>query len=271
GGDVSHPSPGSTLPSVAALVSSWDKSACKYAASVRVQRSRMEIIEDMEGMVLAALKLYYDKNNKLPRLIYYFRDGVSEGQFDSVFLAENAAIISACRQSPPYQLEKYIPDVAFVVCGKRHHTRFFPRDRGSSDSKGNCLPGLVVDSDSGFSHPHYVDFYLQSQKGIQGTSRPTHFTVLGPKRPPMNVLQPLTFALCHCYSRATKSVKIPAPVYYAHLACARAKFHYGEEVDYFDDISVSSDSPEWESKQLEFYQEHFHDVHPDLADTMYFV
>ncbi|KAJ7929263.1 Piwi domain-containing protein, partial [Mycena leptocephala] len=272
GADVSHPGPQSTLPSVAGLVSSWDMQACKYGAFVRLQRSRLEIIEDLEEMVLSALELFFRKQNSIPRIIYYFRDGVSEGQFDAVFDFEYSAIKNAINN---FKLKKYprLPEIAFIICSKRHHTRFFPRDHPSTDfgGKGNCWPGLVVDSGSRFSHPHYVDFYLQSQKGLQGTSRPTHFTILSDPRPPMDLLQSLTYTLCHCYSRATKSVKIPAPVYYADLVCSRAKFHYDDHVDYFDDISVNSDSPEYNSKQLKFYKEHFHPVHQNLRDTMYFV
>ncbi|KAJ7787534.1 Piwi domain-containing protein [Mycena leptocephala] len=241
--DVSHPGPQSTLPSVAGLVSSWDMQACKYGAFVRLQRSRLEIIEDLEEMVLSALELFFRKQNSIPRIIYYFRDGVSEGQFDAVFDFEYSAIKNAINN---FKLKKYprLPEIAFIICSKRHHTRFFPRDHPSTDfgGKGNCWPGLVVDSGSRFSHPHYVDFYLQSQKGLQGMTRP-----------PMDLLQSLTYTLCHCYSRATKSVKIPAP-----LVCSRAKFHY-------------DDTPEYNSKQLKFYKEHFHPVHQNLRDTMYFV
>ncbi len=35
----------------------------------------------------------------------------------------------------------------------------------------------------------------------------------------------MTYYLCHIYARCTKSVSIPAPVYYADLAAYRAKVH----------------------------------------------
>ncbi|KAJ6500471.1 Piwi domain-containing protein [Mycena sanguinolenta] len=272
GADVSHPSPQSTLPSVAGVVSSWDPRACQYGASVRLQRSRLEIIEDLEAMVLDALELFWRRNGckYVPERIYYFRDGVSEGQFEAVFGFENAAILNACRKFEHYPSDEHgrkrEPKVVFIICGKRHHTRFFPRDHASTDRAGNynAYAGLVVDR--GFSHPHYVDFYLQSQQGLQGTSRPTHFTILSENKPSINLMQAFTYALCHCYSRATKSVKIPAP-----LVCSRAKFHYDQDVDYFDDISVNSSDPGFSSKQLEYYVKHFHPVHANMRDTMYFV
>jgi Piwi domain len=50
GADVSHPAPGSLLPSVAALVASMDQHASRYVASIRVQASRVEMIEDLANM-----------------------------------------------------------------------------------------------------------------------------------------------------------------------------------------------------------------------------
>lgn len=51
GADVSHPGPGSYMPSVAALVSSYDPRASQYSATIRVQEARLEVIEDMQSMV----------------------------------------------------------------------------------------------------------------------------------------------------------------------------------------------------------------------------
>lgn len=54
GADVSHPAPGSMQPSIAALVSSHDSTACQYTASIRVQPPRTEMIEDLTNMVLVS-------------------------------------------------------------------------------------------------------------------------------------------------------------------------------------------------------------------------
>ncbi|KAJ7771738.1 Piwi domain-containing protein [Mycena metata] len=272
GGDVSHPAPGSTLPSVAALVSSTDPFACQYVASVNVQASRVEIIQDLEAMVEAAIQRFVDRNGVAPVRCVYFRDGVSEGQFTTVLEEERAAFARALKRFPSYA--KRLPSFAFIVCGKKHHIRFFPDPR-DADTKGNrnFPAGFIGDRDIG--HPMYNDFYLQSQKGLQGTSRPCHYTVLANGTNwTMDMIQQITFSLCHCYSRATKSVKIPAPVYYADLVCARAKFHYDGHVDFEDDISLSSDDPNYATKQYEYYREHFDQVHANFhnsAFSMYFV
>ncbi len=69
------------------------------------------------------------------------------------------------------------PPCTAIVSRKNHHTRFFPKRKEESVGKsGNVLPGLVVDRN--ILHVDDFDFYLVAHKGIQGTSRPVHYTVI---------------------------------------------------------------------------------------------
>jgi eukaryotic translation initiation factor 2C len=74
--------------------------------------------------------------------------------------------------------ETFQPKVTFIVVAKRHHVRFFPTNNNqfAAAKNGNFSSGLVVDRD--IVHPTYWDFYLQSQRPLMGTSRPSHYTVL---------------------------------------------------------------------------------------------
>jgi len=112
---------------------------------------------------------------------------------------------------------------------KRHHTRFFPIDTGrDGDITGNCPSGTVVDST--IVHPFEFDFYLQSHPNLQGTSRPMHYHVLLDENGfNADSLQTLTYNLCYAFARCTRAVSIVPPVYYAHLVCARARFHASGE------------------------------------------
>jgi Piwi domain len=150
----------------------------------------------------------------------FFRDGVSEGQFAHVVEAEIKAIRSACET-----LEKgYRPNITFIVVAKRHHARFFPSDRRDADRTGNCPAGTVVDTD--ITHPQFYDYYLLSHPGLQGTSRPTHYTILvDENRLSVDDIQALSYNLCHVYARCTRVVSIVPPVYYAHLVGRRARYH----------------------------------------------
>ena len=69
------------------------------------------------------------------------------------------------------------PQIVIIVVGKRHHTRFYPTDNKSMDSRtGNPMPGTVVDR--GVTSHYLWDFFLQAHKGLQGTARPAHYVVI---------------------------------------------------------------------------------------------
>ena len=66
-------------------------------------------------------------------------------------------------------MEKYVkirPKLTFIVVGKNHHIRFFPKDRAPGRD-GNAPAGLVVDT--GITTPGIFDFYLLSQAGRLGS------------------------------------------------------------------------------------------------------
>ncbi|XP_006458268.1 argonaute-like protein [Agaricus bisporus var. bisporus H97] len=268
GADVSHPGPGSQLPSIASVVASFDRNACQYAASISVQSSRVEVIENFSEMFLDVLNSFRGRNSgAVPKIIIVFRDGVSEGEFDNVARHEKEAMEGVFDQTYP---EGKRPKIVHMVVGKRHHVRFFPTNPGQADNRGNgnFKAGLVVDNE--IVHPRYCDFYLQSQPGLKGTSIPSHYTVIrNDLGMTMVELQELAYSLCHAYSRSTRSVKVPAPVYYADLVCRRAKFHYDASIN---DYSVSSASGyEDDDSQLNYYRQHFNPVNSSMKTQMYFV
>ncbi|KAG9307330.1 hypothetical protein G9A89_017158 [Geosiphon pyriformis] len=218
GADVTHPGLGDNSPSIAALVGSYDPKATKYATSIRFQASRMEIISPLQEMVQELLKIFFKETRRKPARILFYRDGVSEGQFEEVLKFEVEAIRKAC-----LALEaSYKPTITFIIVQKRHHARFFPLDRKDSDKSQNCLPGTIVEKV--ITHPFEYDFYLQSHPGLQGTSRPTHYHVVidENKFSPDN-LQSLTYNLCYLYARCPRAVSVVPPAYYAHLAAFRAR------------------------------------------------
>ncbi|PKB99050.1 Piwi-domain-containing protein [Rhizophagus irregularis] len=220
GADVTHPTATADdeSPSYAALCGSMNVKASRYAASLRVQTGGTEIIIDLENMVKESLKAFYQTCGLKPKKILFYRDGVSESQFMEVLECELTAIRAACRSLET----SYKPNITFVVVQKRHHTRLFPIHGG--DRTGNCIPGTVVDMD--ITHPFEFDFYLLSHAGLLGTSRPAHYRVLYDENGfDANRLQMLSYNLCYVYARCTRAVSLVPPVYYAHLAAARAKIH----------------------------------------------
>ncbi|CAG2171907.1 unnamed protein product, partial [Oppiella nova] len=152
--------------SVAACIGSIDADYSQYSGSIRAQErstkaQAVEMIMDFEGMIKELLDEYRKAQGALPNHIIYYRDGVSESQFQQVLDYELQKLRDAC-------LAKGItaPKLTFITVQKRHHTRFRPENpqRGMGP-KNNIPPGTVVDSH--VVHPTDFDFYLCSHVGIQ--------------------------------------------------------------------------------------------------------
>jgi len=264
GADVTHPPAGDrSKPSIAAVVGSMDAHPSRYAATVRVQQHRQEIIQDLASMVRELLIQFYKSTRFKPTRIIFYRDGVSEGQFQSVLQHELRAVREAC-----IKLEQgYQPGITFIVVQKRHHTRLFCSNESEQIGKsGNIPAGTTVDV--GITHPTEFDFYLCSHAGIQGTSRPSHYHVLwDDNRFTADELQTLTYQLCHTYVRCTRSVSIPAPAYYAHLVAFRARYHLVEkEHDSGEGSNQSGKSEERTPAAMNRAVA----VHPEAQKYMYF-
>lgn len=222
GADVTHPGIGeSDKPSIAAVVASMDVKLSRYAANVRVQGSRVEIIGELKAMVKEHLVNFRAANKVPPHRILFYRDGVGEGQFAQVTKHEIGAIRAACMELDP----AYKPTITFILVQKRHHTRLFPTNQNDADRSGNIPAGTVVDSQ--ITHPTMFDFWLCSHAGLQGTSRPTRYVVVHDDHKfSCDDLEVLTNNLCYTFARCTRSVSVATPAYYAHLVAFRARFHF---------------------------------------------
>ncbi|XP_028317063.1 protein argonaute-3 isoform X1 [Gouania willdenowi] len=264
GADVTHPPAGDgKKPSIVAVVGSMDAHPSRYCATVRVQRARQDVIQDLACMVRELLIQFYKSTRYKPTRIIFYRDGVSEGQFRQVLYCELLAIREAC-----LSLEvDYQPGITYAVVQKRHHTRLFCSDRTERVGRsGNIPAGTTVDTD--ISHPYEFDFFLCSHAGIQGTSRPSHYLVLWDDNGfSADDFQLLTYQLCHTYVRCTRSVSIPAPAYYAHLVAFRARYHLvDKDHDSAEGSHLSGQSNGRDPQTLARAVQ----IHHDALSTMYF-
>lgn len=147
-----------------------DAHPSRYCATVRVQRPRQEVIQDLASMVRELLIQFYKSTRYKPTRIIFYRDGVSEGQFRQVTLRRHMAKKKLIQvNSPEFQvdlqgfisfqvffllvvqvlyyellaireacisLEKdYQPGITYIVVQKRHHTRLFCADRNERVSE----------------------------------------------------------------------------------------------------------------------------------------
>lgn len=284
--DVTHPSPGSSshAPSVAGLVASTDRNFGQWPGSLRIQsKARQEMVSELTPMLIQALKNWtaIGKHASLPENILVYRDGVSEGQYQTVYDEEIPRLRQACAEKYPTDwTKKNLPRLTVIIVGKRHHTRFYPSQAKDMDRGGNCKPGTVVDR--GVTEEGIWDFYLQSHAVIQGTGRPAHYVVVldeifrdrvnklgkpGAKTQDSsaaNELERVTQALCYSYSRATKAVSICTPAYHADILCERARRYMA---DLFEGSSDDASSVAGGSDAAVAAVK----IHAKLENTMFYI
>ncbi|RAL67729.1 hypothetical protein DID88_008463 [Monilinia fructigena] len=277
--DVTHPSPGSKddSPSVAAMVSSNDKLLGQWSGICRLQKkARQEMVSDLNQK----LKIWIKKNKVAPENILIYRDGVSEGQYSISLTDELPLIRNACRKLyPANDTKKNLPRISIIICGKRHHTRFYPKDTNSADSKSNCPAGTIVDRS--VTESRNWDFFLQPHQCLMGTARPCHYFVIldevfksqkakPPHKTSADALEELTHNMCHLFGRATKAVSLCPPAYYADLLCTRMRAYLA---DYYDPQSGSTtpDPGAGPAPAASAINQDRVTVHRDIQDSMFWI
>lgn len=81
---------------------------------------QQEVIQELSSMVKELLIQFYKSTRFKPNRIILYRDGVSEGQFQTVLQHELTAMREAC-----IKLEAdYKPGITYIAVQKRHHTRY---------------------------------------------------------------------------------------------------------------------------------------------------
>ena len=215
GADVSHSSPGSTAPSMAAMTVSADIHGVRYIANCENNLDRNEIIAPGNiRTILEPMARWWCScvgQGRVPRWVMYFRDGVSTGQYQQVLQTEIPAIrklFSMINQNQEWQGK-----ITVVICSKRHHIRAFP-DRSACDRNGNPLPGTLIEKD--VTSPDHFDFFLYSHTALQGTSRPVNYHVIyDEKGVSSNLMCNMIYEHCYQYIRSTTSVSMctfPVPL-----------------------------------------------------------
>jgi eukaryotic translation initiation factor 2C len=170
----------------------------------------------------------------LPTSLLFYRDGVSESQFQACLDQEVPSIRNAYQNlgGNPNKLQ-----LTYVIVGKRHNTRFYaitkrdtytemvklnPKDEFKTQiTNGNLKPGLFVDNV--VTNPTPYNFFLQSHSAIKGTARSAHYHVLTDGMSLGRNLPNITMMLCCAFGRATKGVSYVAPAYIADRLCERGR------------------------------------------------
>jgi eukaryotic translation initiation factor 2C len=184
--------------------------------------------------------------------------------------------------------------LTIIICGKRHHVRNWPSD-ALADKNGNTRPGTVVDQGitavyvlfaipsptriQRVFHSFDFDFYLQAHAGLQGHVKPTHYTVVyDESRLGADEVQQGINTASYLYARATRSVSLIPPAYYADLACERGRCYLNEFLVSEDKTTTTSkgksrgDKEEEEKKVFDNALKAWgNGIHPNLAGSMFYI
>ncbi|KAL9307897.1 Protein argonaute 3 [Arabidopsis thaliana] len=272
GADVNHPAAHDNMsPSIVAVVGTlnWPE-ANRYAARVKAQSHRKEEIQGFGETCWELIEAHSQAPEKRPNKIVIFRDGVSDGQFDMVLNVELQNVKDV------FAKVGYNPQITVIVAQKRHQTRFFPATTSKDGrAKGNVPSGTVVDTT--IIHPFEYDFYLCSQHGAIGTSKPTHYYVLSDEIGfNSNQIQKLIFDLCFTFTRCTKPVALVPPVSYADKAASRGRVYYEASLMKKNSkqsrgASSSSASVASSSSSVTMEDKEIFKVHAGIENVMFFV
>lgn len=145
----------SPSPSYSAVVANIDSDSVGYASRTTLQLPRQEMIEDLctvaKDLLVSCVnnRSTVEKVSILPKRLIFFGsrilsgcwpslvDGVSEGEVKCVFDLGFPMLQAACidtELNPP-------PKITFIIVGKRHHMRFFPKNDNDKDKSGNLHAG----------------------------------------------------------------------------------------------------------------------------------
>ncbi|KAI1608550.1 Piwi domain-containing protein [Exophiala viscosa] len=288
--DVTHPGAGHVKgsPSVAACVGSVDPTFSQWPASLKPnvihdpdKESREEVVE-LTDMIFERLVDYYERNKQTPDQLIVYRDGVSESQFSMCAHNEYTRICNGVDKLyeafPAINVPK--PKIVLICAVKRNQTRLFPDPvkskqahnpiigRTKQGDNENPLPGCLVTDR--ITYGYGQDFFLVSQRAIQGTARPTHYNIL--VNEPGYTLEQIaetTHHLCYLFGRSSRTVGVCPAIYYADLAADRARCYVRKYYNPYP--SPRGQEP---PQRQEYDEADFKDclrLHGDMKKTMFYI
>lgn len=143
GFDVTHDSRDKSK-SYGAFVASMDlKEAVEYFSVVSPHKDGAEMSTNIELHMVQALKSFYTRHGKLPARIFFYRDGVGDGQIEYIHAQEVKRLDAKIAEIYLKSGGGVQPKFSFIIVNKRLNTRIFLNE-GTRVS--NPVSGTVVDT-----------------------------------------------------------------------------------------------------------------------------
>lgn len=143
GFDVTHDSRNKNK-SYGAFVASMDlKKAVEYFSVVSPHNDGAEMSTNIELHMVQALKSYYTLHGKLPDRIFFYRDGVGDGQIEYIHAQEVKRLDAKISEIYLKSGGGMKPKFSFIIVNKRLNTRIFLNE---GNRVSNPVSGTVVDT-----------------------------------------------------------------------------------------------------------------------------
>ncbi|KAI1718340.1 piwi domain-containing protein [Ditylenchus destructor] len=185
------------------------------------QPLRDEKIGVIRTIIDRCLQKYRENRKADPQRIILYRNGCGEGQFLSILKYELALIKLALQKA------KCSAPVTMLISNKMQNIRFFYKeiDSRARPADQNIKPGTVVDHS--VTHPIFSEFFLNSHRALQGTSRTPKYTVLvNENNLSLEQMERITYQLCYGHQIVNLPTSLPSPVYIANRYAERGRKLY---------------------------------------------
>jgi len=92
----------------------------QWPADLSINESKKEMVDLLGPMLRSRLERWKASHGDLPENLLIYRDGVSEGQYQTVL-----------EEELPQLRKVFSGRITLVVVGKRHHTRFYRKEEAN--------------------------------------------------------------------------------------------------------------------------------------------
>lgn len=251
-------------------------SPMQMGQAVRFQKKSGDVIDPavLKELVRDLAMNFFAHKDEVPERIIVFRDGGSEGSFQTIKNQELAAVREALCQlnkeanrACPYSCEDRncvgcAPTITFIVSNEDHNLRIVP-ENANEGVKGNVPSGTLVDhvvDDYKLEEGGSFSFLLTAQGGLKGTSKPMYYRCIlnENERPPMRFandtsknltgldkssMHELVYGLAFQYGSATKSPR-KVPVLLNSEKLANRAINYGPYLSHVGVTIIPDDNNE---------------------------
>jgi aubergine-like protein len=188
------------------FLSSVDKGCTKYYSTAKVLEETDNFSTHFKAIITTAAEQYKKRTGAFPKNIVIYRDGVSDSQKEAVISYEIEPIKEAMKALGVEDIK-----IAVILVWKRINVKLF---LPAGNSYKNPEPGTIVHSE--ITNGTTPEFYLISQKALQGTAVPTHYIMCYNNTSiSLDEFHELTYKLCFTYFNVSGSIRVPSLVQYA--------------------------------------------------------